>query len=134
MARRKSELEVIREATIQLGLLREGKKFDASPIMSFARTLRSLSTNWDGIKRQLPDLTDSIEKAIQRYYPHPDPWDNGHRTEVLDEYIQLLEKAGRGEPLKAGQIDEARSFGSAIGEGFAEFHKIPTDRRRPAGK
>ena len=116
-----TDAELIASAEAQIELLKSGTRFDKKIVRSCAAKFRTISTKGEGLKASLPALMKAIDEAILKFYPHVGVWDHGHRSELLNRYIAILDKVAKDDPVAVSDLNDVLSFCSAIRTGFEKF-------------
>lgn len=120
---KKTDAELIQSAEVQIARLMEGKPFEKTSVASCAAKFRTISTKGEGLKTSLPKLIRAIDEAILKFYPHVGVWDHGHRSELLNRYIAILDRVVKGDPVEVSELDKVLSLCSAIRQGFEKFER-----------
>ena len=129
MIRRLTDAELIGAAEKQIKLLTKRNAFDKKVIASCAGKFRTISTKGEGLKSSLPKLIQAIDEAILKFFPHNGTWDHGHRSELLNKYIVILDKVVKEDPVEISELRKVLAFCAAIRKGFEQFEQQQSQGR-----
>ena len=121
--RKVKEVELIEDAEAQIELLIAGKNFNRRIVAAIEGKLRIISANGAALKDHLPVLINAIDEALIKLYPHKGRWDDGHRSQLINEYVVLTTRITNSDPVIIEDLQKVLKFFKIIRECFQHFHE-----------